>query len=81
MITSPDRNSQTECSLILPSTTNPPVTTDDSGKIVPKKEDTPAPTEEVAAAPQSEAIGTDRSLFSNKFIKFNIKTHCNLKTQ
>jgi len=68
MITSPDRNSQTECSLILPSTTNPPVTTDDSGKLALKKEDTPATTEEVAAAPQSEApIGTtDQSSLINK---------------
>lgn len=49
MITSPDRNSQTECSLILPSTTNPPVATDDDSlKIVSKKEDAPIATEEVA---------------------------------
>jgi len=59
MITSPDRNPQTECSLILPSTTNlAPMTTDDSVKLVMKKEDMPVPTEEVAAAaPQAEATG------------------------
>lgn len=59
MITSPDRNPQAECSLILPSTTNlTPMTTDDSVKLVLKKEDMPVPTEEVAAAaPQMEVTG------------------------
>lgn len=57
MITSPDRNPQTECSLILSSSTNASVTADDSGKVAPKKEEAPATTEEVATAPQSEAIG------------------------
>lgn len=59
MITSPDRNPQAECSLILPSTTNiAPMATDDSVKLVLKKEDMPVPTEEVAAtAPQIEVTG------------------------
>lgn len=59
MITSPDRNPQAECSLILPSTTNlAPMTTDDGVKLVTKKDDMPVPTEEVVAVtPQAEATG------------------------
>lgn len=56
IITSPDRNTQADCSLILPSTTNPPITTDDSLKPVTKKEDVPVITEEVAV-PQAEVTG------------------------
>lgn len=55
MITSPDRNPQAECSL-LPSTTNAPLMTDDSVKLM-KKEDVPATTEDITAAPQSEITG------------------------
>ncbi|XP_072753004.1 uncharacterized protein [Anoplolepis gracilipes] len=62
MITSPDRNPQSECSLILPSTTNlTPMATDDSVKLISKKEDMPVPTEEVAiAAPQTEVTDGDQ---------------------
>ncbi|XP_029667471.1 polyhomeotic-like protein 2 isoform X1 [Formica exsecta] len=62
MITSPDRNPQAECSLILPSTTNiAPMATDDSVKLGLKKEDMPVLTEEVAAtAPQIEVTDGDQ---------------------
>lgn len=75
MITSPDRNSQTECSLILPSTTNPPLITDDSVKLIGKKEDsTPSTvtTEDITATPQSEITGINLILLINrKFIGYN----------
>lgn len=72
MITSPDRNPQAECSLILPSTTNPPLMTDDSVKLVAKKEDAPVTTEDITAAPQSEITGIDLILLINgKFIGYN----------
>ncbi|EZA51225.1 hypothetical protein DMN91_012652 [Ooceraea biroi] len=58
MITSPDRNPQTECSLILPSATNSAVT-DDSVKLLPKKEEIPVAMEEVAATPQMEVTDTE----------------------
>lgn len=56
MITPTDRNLQTECSLILPSTTNSPVTIEDSLKSIPKKEDVPVTTEDVAIS-QPETTG------------------------
>lgn len=59
MITSPDRNHQpAECSLILPSSVNPPVVTDESTKLSSKKDDVPTIVEEVATTPQSEVTGT-----------------------
>ncbi|XP_018407327.1 PREDICTED: polyhomeotic-like protein 2 isoform X1 [Cyphomyrmex costatus] len=61
MITSPDRNSQAECSLILPSTTNSsPLVTDDSVKVIAKKEDVPVPTEDVTVV-QLEITDVDQS--------------------
>lgn len=65
MITSPDRNPQAECSLILPSTTNPPLMTDDSAKLTAKKEDVPVTTEDITTAPQSEITGMNL-IFINK---------------
>ena len=65
MITSPDRNSQAECSLILPSTTNSPLITDDSVKLAAKKEDVPVPTEDITAPLQSEITGIDFILLIN----------------
>lgn len=65
MITSPDRNPQAECSLILPSTTNPPLMTDDSVKLAAKKEDVPVTTEDITTAPQSEITGMDFILIRN----------------
>lgn len=71
MITSPDRNSQAECSLILPST-NPSLITDDNVKLVSKKEDVPVTTEDITAAPQSEITGINLILLINrKFIEYN----------
>lgn len=58
MITSPDRNPQTECSLILPSATNSTVAADDSVKL--KKEEVPVVMEEVAPTPQMEVTGRDQ---------------------
>jgi len=60
MITSPDRNSQTECSLILPSATNSAVATDDNIKLVPKKEEIPVAMEEVAATTPMEITSKDQ---------------------
>lgn len=65
MITSPDRNSQAECSLILPSTTNSPLITDDSVKLTTKKEDVPIPMEDITAPLQSEITGIDLILLIN----------------
>lgn len=62
IITSPDRNPQADCSLILPSTTNPPVTTDESLKLAPKKEEVPVTTEEIVV-PQPEVTGILKSNF------------------
>lgn len=71
IITSPDRNSQAECSLILPSTNLAPITTDDSVKIVLKKDDMPVATEEItAAAPQTEITG--KITPNQSLIKFQI---------
>lgn len=73
MITSPDRNSQVECSLILPSTTNPPLITDDSVKLAGKKEDVPVTTEDITAPLQSEITGIDLILLINgKSIGYNV---------
>jgi len=73
MITSPDRNPQAECSLILPSTTNPPLITDDSVKLAAKKEDIPVTTEDITAAPQTEITGIDLIVLINrKFIGYNL---------
>lgn len=63
MITSPDRNSQTECSLILPSVTNSTVTADDSAKLASKKEESSIIIEEVVAAPQLEMTGKETILY------------------
>jgi hypothetical protein len=68
MITSPDRNSQTECSLILPSTTNSAVTIDDNVKLVPKKEEIPVAMEEVAATTPIEITSKDQ--FVSLLIKY-----------
>jgi len=60
MITSPDRNSQTECSLILQqSTTNSAVTTDDNIKLIPKKEEIPVTIEEVAVTTPMEITSNE----------------------
>lgn len=73
MITSPDRNPQAECSLILPSTTNPPLMTDDSVKLTAKKEDVPV-TEDITTAPQSEITGMNLILLINrKFLSNSIR--------
>lgn len=57
MITSPDRNHQAECSLILPSVTNAPVSNEENSKLILKKEESiPVTIEEVPAA-QTEATG------------------------
>lgn len=59
MITSPDRNQSAECSLILPSTVNTPMVTDENAKLPSKKDDVPAIMEEAATTPQSEVTGTN----------------------
>lgn len=76
MITSPDRNPQTECSLILPSTTNPPLMTDDSVKLTAKKEDVPVTAEDITTAPQSEITGMNLILINRQFLSDNL---CGMK--
>lgn len=66
MITSPDRNPQTECSLILPTTTNPPLIADDSVKLTAKKDDVSVTAEDITAAPQSEITGINLILLINR---------------
>lgn len=57
MITSPDRNHQAECSLVLPSTTNTQVTNEENSKSILKKEEMmPVTIEEIVVA-QPEATG------------------------
>ncbi|XP_043257079.1 polyhomeotic-proximal chromatin protein-like isoform X3 [Colletes gigas] len=60
MITSPDRNHQAECTLVLPSTTNTPVTNEENSKLILKKEEPmPVTIEEIAVA-QPEVTDGDQ---------------------
>lgn len=57
MITSPDRNHQAECSLVLPSTTNIPIIHDENSKPMLKKEEPLPLTIEEITVSQPEATG------------------------
>ena len=60
MITSPDRNHQAECSLVLPSTTNAPLLIEETSKLILKKEETMPLTIEEIIVPQPEAMDGDQ---------------------
>lgn len=57
MITSPDRNHQPECSLIIPAATSTPIPNDESSKTLMKKDEPmPITIEEISVA-QPETTG------------------------
>ncbi|KAF3429147.1 LOW QUALITY PROTEIN: hypothetical protein E2986_05179 [Frieseomelitta varia] len=61
MITSPDRNHQTECSLVLSSATNTPPANEENSKSVVKKEDSIPVTIEEVTVSQPETTDGDQS--------------------
>ena len=64
MITSPDRNHQAECSLVLPSATNAPLLIEETSKLLLKKEETMPLTIEEIIVPQPEAMGQCKRHYS-----------------
>ena len=68
MITSPDRNHQAECSLVLSSATNTPPANEENSKSVVKKEDSIPVTIEEVTVSQPETTGSLKIYTRNKYV-------------